>query len=156
MTTKISGYQDLSNWRTCNVSLRIVPAQINYHEPTRQVPIEAQRKALARAIYKARRMRMAILPEDVGGPGWDILIDLFLNGASIIKQACIAADIPATTALRYIAYLEQQFLIARKPDPNDSRKVWINLTKLGRQKVEAALDAKRTLLEAALLGPDCA
>jgi len=101
-------------------------------------------------------MRMAILPEDVGGPGWDILIDLFLNGASIIKQACIAADIPATTALRYIAYLEQQFLIARKPDPNDSRKVWINLTKLGRQKVEAALDAKRTLLEAALLGPDCA
>ncbi len=64
---------------------------------------------LAREIYKARRLRDAVLPRLFGEPAWDILLDLFASEAEHIdvsvSSACLAAGVPATTAHRYLIEL---------------------------------------------------
>lgn len=65
-------------------------------------------------------------------PAWDMLLELYcahLRQYRVsVSGLCIASQVPATTALRWISTLESQNLISRKPDPLDHRRVHIQLT----------------------------
>lgn len=94
-------------------------------------------KALVRRVQKARKIRATFFGEDLfGDPAWDILLELYsceLGQQRIsVSSASAAADVPATTALRWMAVLEEKNLVAREKDPLDGRRVWISLTSHGR------------------------
>jgi len=89
----------------------------------------------ARAIYATRRRRARCF--DVGGglfadPAWDILLDLYCNEqagrTTSVSSACIAADIPSTSALRWINTLVRTGLVAKNPHPTDRRCTLLSLT----------------------------
>ena len=87
----------------------------------------------ARAELHSRRFREKLLPYDLFlDPAWDILLDLFiayhLGQLVNISNACLAAAVPLTTALRWLSKLEQHGLIEREDDPNDRRRAFVRLT----------------------------
>jgi DNA-binding IclR family transcriptional regulator len=59
-------------------------------------------------------------------PAWDILLDLTsaaLEGRSVpVLSASAAADVPMTTALRYVKQLVASGLVTRWDDPSDKRR----------------------------------
>lgn len=99
-------------------------------------PVIPSRQALldqATQDYAHRRARRRHFPADLfGEPAWDLLLDLFqarLEGKMIsVTSACIAADVPLSTALRWIGVLESAGLVDRRPNAKDSRSTWVSLT----------------------------
>jgi len=87
----------------------------------------------AEAIHQARRARAAVFgrPDLFGEPAWDLLLELFAahhKGRQVsISSACIAAAVPATTALRWIDRLEHLGLLQRTRDKSDGRRSYISL-----------------------------
>ncbi|MDF8332221.1 MarR family winged helix-turn-helix transcriptional regulator [Novosphingobium cyanobacteriorum] len=95
---------------------------------------------LARRAYADRRRRAKLFdPSLFGEPAWDMLLDLFIaakEGKRVsVTSACIGADVPATTALRWIAVLESQGLVVRESDPKDARRAFIHLTATAYSKM---------------------
>lgn len=91
--------------------------------------------ATAKAMYRARRRRQrhfALLERDFGEPVWDVMLDLFIAAREkrrvSVSSACIAADVPPTTALRWIQHLEEQAIVVREPDPSDRRRAYLQLS----------------------------
>jgi hypothetical protein len=99
-----------------------------------------------RAIIRARRLRDQYFGADLfADPAWDILLDLFAAQLEKRKVAvsslCIAAAVPATTALRWIKTLTDLGLLVRAADPQDGRRVYIELAPKSAERVEACLSA---------------
>ena len=99
-----------------------------------------------RCYLRARRLRGLLFPEGVfADPAWDMLLDLFackLEGNKVcISDACMAASVPTTTALRWVNRLEQLGLVERFSDPMDSRRVYVELTETATCRVESWLKA---------------
>lgn len=100
--------------------------------------------ALARCQIKARELRYRHLPQAMfGEPAWDMLLSLYVTFRSHARQTvsnlCVSSGAPATTALRWIIYLERQEFVARRNNPLDLRVVFVELTAKGRDAVEAYL-----------------
>lgn len=95
----------------------------------------------ARIIYRSRRMRPRIFSDDglFGEPAWDILLDLFIAESArkplSVTSACIGAAVPTSTALRWIAILEERGFLSRENDPADARRVFLRLTGQGYAKM---------------------
>lgn len=84
------------------------------------------------AVIRARRLRVSYFPEGLfADPAWDMLLELLHAEVSHfrvpISSLCIAAAVPATTALRWITALVRQGLFIRRPDKHDGRRVFIEL-----------------------------
>jgi DNA-binding transcriptional ArsR family regulator len=112
---------------------------------------------LAREELIERRRRNSVFdPELLGEPAWDILLDLFVAkvGAKRISvtSACIAADVPPTTALRWLTVLEQDGLIHRMNDEFDQRRTWVTLTDEGFRKLAAYLRIRSSGREPQFIG----
>lgn len=95
-----------------------------------------------RALLHARRRRAHFFPDDLfADPAWDILLELYAAELAQRRIAtsslCIAAGVPATTALRWIGVLEDKGLISRHDDPLDGRRVYAQLTEEALQAIEA-------------------
>ena len=86
------------------------------------------------AVYSLRRKREKYFNNQqlFSEPAWDILLDLFsshLRGLNIsIKSASLAAQVPLSTALRWINILEDEGLIERVNDPSDARRTFVQVT----------------------------
>jgi len=110
--------------------------------------------AIARAILRLRRLRdqhfNAMLFAD---PAWDMLLDLTVarheRRPVAVSSLCIAAAVPATTALRWIGTMTDQGLLARHPDPDDGRRVFIALTERAAGTMAAYCASARHVLETA-------
>ena len=83
-------------------------------------------------VIRARRLRSRFFPEELfADPAWDMLLDLLQ--AEIrqhrvpVSSLCIAAAVPATTALRWLKTLVSQGLFVRRADPHDGRRVFVEL-----------------------------
>jgi hypothetical protein len=86
----------------------------------------------AEHLLRVGRGRSECFPEwKLDEPGWTILLDLFVqsrrNRPVSIQSACIAAAVPATTALRHLAKLIELGAVIRAPDPSDARRVFVSL-----------------------------
>lgn len=112
--------------------------QIVGNESEIQVPVvDAE---MLRQMLMARRARVRFFTDGLfADPAWDILLDLLmsqLDGKRVtVTNLCVASNVPATTALRWIKTLEVDGLVSRRADPLDARRFFIQLTK----KAEDAL-----------------
>jgi hypothetical protein len=74
-------------------------------------------------------------PSLFANPLWDIFLDAFL--ASVrgeilsVKAACLAADLPKSTALRHLDHLCDAGLLHRSPHPFDSRSNHVAVSNSG-------------------------
>ena len=96
--------------------------------------------ALERAedYYRLRREREKHFGGNIfGEPAWDLLLDLFIQGERnkqvSISSACLAAAVPATTALRWIDHLVNEGHVVRVPDATDGRRIFVQLTPAARR-----------------------
>ena len=99
-----------------------------------------------RAMIRARRMRAQYLGSDLfADPAWDILLDLFAARLEkrrvAVSSLCIAAGVPPTTALRWIKTLTDVGLLVRVADPQDGRRVHIELAPGTAGRLESYLVA---------------
>jgi len=94
---------------------------------------EAVDAAFVRGIIRARRLRDQFFRGELfAAPAFDTLLDLYaarLEGGRVaVSSLCIAASVPATTALRWIRALTEKGLFVRTADPHDGRRVYIGLS----------------------------
>lgn len=99
-----------------------------------------------RALIRARRLRdQYFRPELFADPAWDMLLDLMAarleKNRVAVSSLCIAAAVPATTALRWIKALTDQGLFVRQADPQDGRRVYIELSDETARALNAYLRA---------------
>jgi DNA-binding MarR family transcriptional regulator len=92
-------------------------------------PVSAE---TVRSIIRARRLRSRYFQEELfADPAWDMLLDLLQAEISHLRvpvsSLCIAAAVPATTALRWLKTMVQQGLFIRRADPHDGRRVFVEL-----------------------------
>jgi DNA-binding MarR family transcriptional regulator len=107
------------------------------------VPMDA---GAVRALIRARRLRDQYFGPDLfADPAWDILLDLYAakleHQRVAVSSLCIAAAVPATTALRWIKTLTDMGLLVRSADPQDGRRVYIELAPGAAARLEAYLGA---------------
>ncbi|MFL6859004.1 MAG: winged helix DNA-binding protein [Allosphingosinicella sp.] len=93
---------------------------------------DAVEAAQIRAIIRARRMRDHFFRGELfADPAWDMLLDLMAarleRNRVAVSSLCIAAAVPPTTALRWIKTLCDQGVFVRVADPEDGRRVFIEL-----------------------------
>lgn len=101
--------------------------------------------SLVRETIALRRLREQVFPKQLfADPAWDMLLDLY--GSYIaqhrvsVSSLCIAAEVPATTALRWIANLEEADLLTRARDPHDGRRVFVSLKETAVKGMERMFD----------------
>lgn len=102
--------------------------------------------AQIRSIIRGRRLRDHFFKAELfADPAWDMLLDLM--AARLEKQRvavsslCIAAAVPPTTALRWIKSLCDQGVFVRVADPEDGRRVFIELAEQSAVAMENYLKA---------------
>ena len=103
------------------------PAAVAASGDAPQVSVETVRK-----VIRARRLRARFFPEDLfADPAWDMLLDLLQAELSHLRvpvsSLCIAAAVPATTALRWLKTMVSEGLFIRRSDPHDGRRVFVEL-----------------------------
>jgi DNA-binding MarR family transcriptional regulator len=85
-----------------------------------------------RSIIRARRLRSRFFAEELfADPAWDMLLDLLQAEIAHLRvpvsSLCIAAAVPATTALRWLKTMVSQGVFVRRADPHDGRRVFVEL-----------------------------
>ncbi len=98
------------------------------------------RAAILNALMKSSEDRIRIFGSHAADAGsWQMMLELAAGherGESIpTTSLCLAAGIPATTALRRLEGLEELGLVERFPDPADRRRVLVGLTPTGHAKM---------------------
>lgn len=123
----------------------------NKASPTADIPeISVQTVS---AVIRARRLREKYFSAELfSDPAWDIMLDLLhselMQVRVSVSNLCMAAAVPATTALRWIGSMAEQGLIVRHGDPRDRRRVFIELApevSLALRRYFAELDRPVTI-----------
>jgi len=91
-----------------------------------------------RNLIRARRLRARYFSEELfADPAWDMLLDLLQAEIAQLRvpvsSLCIAAAVPATTALRWLKTLVSEGLFIRRADPHDGRRVFVELAPAASQ-----------------------
>lgn len=121
------------------------------HEASARITSEAL-LAFARETYAIRRRRDRHLPGDLfGEPTWDILLDLYVatreNRPVPTTSACIGANVPPTTALRWLRILEARGLVEREEDGRDGRRTFVRLSARGLAAMDDWLHVALAMLD---------
>ena len=108
-----------------------------------------------RSLIRARRLRDQYFRSDLfADPAWDMLLDLLAarleKNRVAVSSLCIAAAVPATTALRWIKALTDRGLFVRSADPEDGRRVYIELSDDTARALAAYLRAVRRIAPAVI------
>jgi hypothetical protein len=85
-----------------------------------------------RSVINARRVRSRYFREELfADPAWDMMLDLLQAEIAqhrvAVSSLCIAAAVPATTALRWLKTMVSQGIFLRRADPHDGRRVFVEL-----------------------------
>ena len=86
-----------------------------------------------RQVIRSRRLRARFFDEELfADPAWDMLLDLLQAEIAQhrvpVSSLCIAAAVPATTALRWIKTMTDVGLFKRRADPHDGRRIFVELS----------------------------
>lgn len=96
--------------------------------------------AAVRRMMRARQSRTSFFPAELfADPAWDMLLDLTLarlTGKQVsVSSLCLAAGVPATTALRRLDDLCDAGVTMRRPDARDGRRKFVELTEEGARRM---------------------
>ena len=105
-------------------------AEPRHFTPQAQVDAPPVSADTVRAVIRARRLRSRFFAEDLfADPAWDMLLDLLQAEIAQLRvpvsSLCIAAAVPATTALRWLKTMTDKGLFVRRADPHDGRRVFV-------------------------------
>jgi DNA-binding MarR family transcriptional regulator len=119
--------------------------------PLSDAPSEISIKHL-RTLIRARRFRTRFFDDELfADPAWDMMLDLLEAELSqrrvAVSSLCLAAAVPATTALRWIKALVEKGLFIRRADPFDGRRFFVELSP------EASQALRRYFVEVEALPP---
>lgn len=94
---------------------------------------ESQQVLYAKQMLKSRRQRRDIFGVDIfGEPAWEIILDMFIaqeEGRTVsLSSLSIAADVPASTAFRWINKLRNIGILIFKEDVEDQRRTLVELS----------------------------
>jgi hypothetical protein len=107
-------------------------------EPELRKPVEGDVPDVSvesvRSVIRARRLRGRFFAEDLfADPAWDMLLDLLQAEIAQLRvpvsSLCIAAAVPATTALRWLKGMTDKGIFVRRADPHDGRRVFVELSR---------------------------
>lgn len=109
------------------------------------VSFDRARAKMVRKLIRHRRKReQKFALYLLADPGWDMLLDLyaaFYEDQDVgVSSLCIAAAVPATTALRWIRTMEEEGHFVRSQDPNDGRRIFIRLSDAARKRMDEYFD----------------
>lgn len=122
------------------------PSAIEVPDPAEAISFGAAgRLNTAIAWVRARACRDRAFGDDLFfDPAWSIMLELYVHyrqqTATSITSLCVAAKIPPSTGLRWVALLEKRGLVTREADPFDRRKSYARLTAEAIDRVERTLD----------------
>lgn len=120
-----------------NISARLAGAA---ERETRYSAVATAKMLYAFRLRRNMRFEGLALFED---PAWDILLAIYIDEAAgrlvSVSSACIASHVAPTTALRWIARLEQTGAIEREGDPFDKRRSYVRLTSVTREHLNQLL-----------------
>jgi hypothetical protein len=108
------------------------PAPSRAAELSRKSEVPEISAETVRSVIRARRLRARYFPEELfADPAWDMLLDLLQAEIAHLRvpvsSLCIAAAVPATTALRWLKTMVSQGIFIRRADPHDGRRVFVEL-----------------------------
>jgi DNA-binding MarR family transcriptional regulator len=108
------------------------PAAMSQPAPSSDADAPAVQSDTVRAVIRARRLRSRYFAEELfADPAWDMLLDLLQAEIAQLRvpvsSLCIAAAVPATTALRWLKTMVDHGLFVRRADPHDGRRVFVEL-----------------------------
>ncbi len=115
------------------------PSQTQRREPAppgaEVPPVSAD---TVRSVIRARRLRSRFFEEELfADPAWDMLLDLLQAEIAQLRvpvsSLCIAAAVPATTALRWLKTMTDMGIFLRRADPHDGRRVFVELSPAASQ-----------------------
>lgn len=103
-----------------------------YEDLLRKPAPEPADPRLITNLQKLRRMRAGYLQTDLfADPAWDILLELYVarlkHQQISVTSLCLAAEVPATTAQRWIALMVERGMLERRNDPDDRRRCFVSL-----------------------------
>lgn len=101
-------------------------------EPTTPADVPNVAVETVRSAIRARRLRSSYFPDDLfADPAWDMMLDLLQAEIAQLRvpvsSLCIAAAVPATTALRWLKMMVERGIFVRRSDPHDGRRVFVEL-----------------------------
>ncbi len=128
-------------------------------EVERELRGAIDRQGAMPGFYEAMRhfltLRGKLFPGLPADPAWKILVTLAQTPEDSSKASVTGiahgADVPLTTALRYIAAMELEGIVERVPHSADRRQVMIRLTGEGQRRLDM-LAEKWTMRLLLLLG----
>lgn len=125
-----------------------------HNDPGTVLATAAGAAVLAKGIIRARHQRSRFLPSNLfSDPAWDLLLALYAaeiaQRRTTVGQLCAAANVPATTGLRWLSTLEESGLVERRADPLDARRFFVSLTKEGSEGMGAYLQSMKEFVLAA-------
>ena len=117
----------LSGGPTALAPIAVAAPQVQANDPLPEIAPET-----VRMVIRARRLRARFFEEELfADPAWDMLLDLTQAEIAQVRvpvsSLCIAAAVPATTALRWIKTLTDNGLLVRRADPHDGRRVFVEM-----------------------------
>ncbi len=128
--------------------LRQIVASLNKLEAKVVRPAAEQ---LCEIELKLRQARKRLLPDYLGDVAWDILLGLDQaerqQRRHFTTDVAHEANVPLTTALRYLAKMEKEGLIERIEDFDDRRRTRIVLAEKGRKLLAAVFDEALAKME---------
>ena len=113
-----------------------------------QMPTDTQERRILR-LKEIRNHRVArgqfFNPNLFGDPAWDILLYLMQMELEQRRVAVTtlahASNVPQSTTLRWVNMLVEEGLLLRVDDHLDGRRVYVELSGEGRQRMDRYLDA---------------
>ena len=103
----------------------------------RRLLVEHARHTFASRAQRARFFNRVMF----GEAAWDMLLALYVTDQSgsrhTVSNLANLSGAPPTTALRWIEYLEQEQLVARRSNPLDGRVYFVQLTDKAREALDA-------------------
>ena len=109
-------------------------AQARPAQPSNDAEVPPVSADTVRSVIRARRLRSRFFEEDLfADPAWDMLLDLLQAEIAQLRvpvsSLCIAAAVPATTALRWLKTMTDKGIFVRRADPHDGRRVFVELSR---------------------------
>ena len=108
-------------------------------------------RLLADGLIEARRARDLLFGASYfADPAWDMLLNLYVADESgiplSVSELCAAAQLPQTTAQRWVESLASARLIVRRPDQGDARRTLISLSPEAHGQMRAVLGRMKAVL----------